>query len=62
MKEETKPLKEKLINNVVIRRESTDDKSRVKSKLATMENAKRESQINNKETVNCQIITNAGIA
>ena len=37
MKEETEPLKEKLINKVVIRRESTDDKSRVKSKLATVE-------------------------
>ena len=62
MKEETKPLKEKLINKVVIQRESTDDKSRVKSKLATVEKVKRESPTNNKEIVNCQVITDAGIA
>ena len=62
MKEETEPLKEKLINKVVIRRESTDDKSRVKSKLATVEKVKREFPTNNKEIVNCQVITDARIA
>ena len=61
MKEETKPLKDKLINKVVIQRESTDDKSRVKSKLATVEKVKRESPTNNKEIVNFQIITDARI-